>query len=160
MQRNKYIIPSWIGNGNYSCFEVLFSYHFLSRRQKSYLLFKNTIFLLQNFYVYLHIYIYIYLTQMLKKMPIVQETWIWALGWEDPLEKGMATHFSILLWRIPWIEEPDGLYSMWSQRVRHYWATNTFIVYLTSLKRPICIKKFLEINVQLCFQQPKCIQPL
>ena len=37
-----------------------------------------------------------------KKMPAVQETWVWSLGWEDPLEKGKATHFSILAWRIPW----------------------------------------------------------
>ena len=48
------------------------------------------------------------------------------LGWEDPLEKGMATHSSILAWRIPWTEEPGGLQSMGSQRVRPYWANNTF----------------------------------
>ena len=41
-----------------------------------------------------------------------------SLGWEDPLEEGMATHSSILAWRIPWTEEPGGLQSMWSQRVR------------------------------------------
>ena len=45
------------------------------------------------------------------------------LGWEDPLEKGMATHSSILSWRIPWTEEPDGLQSTGSQRVRHNRAT-------------------------------------
>jgi len=42
---------------------------------------------------------------MAKNLPAVQETWIPSLGWEDPLEKGMATHFSILVWRIPWTEE-------------------------------------------------------
>ena len=47
-------------------------------------------------------------------------------GWEDPLEKGVAIHSSILAWRIPWTEEPGGLRSMGSQRVRHDWATNTF----------------------------------
>ena len=47
-------------------------------------------------------------------------------SWEDPLEKGMATHSSILAWNIPWTEEPGGLQSMRSQRVRHNWATNTF----------------------------------
>ena len=49
----------------------------------------------------------------------MQETWVQSLGWEDPLEKGMATHFSILAWRIPWTEEPDGLQSMGLQRVGH-----------------------------------------
>ena len=47
-------------------------------------------------------------------------------GWEDPLEKGMATHSSILTWRIPWTEEPGGLQSMESQRVGHDCTTNTF----------------------------------
>ena len=47
-------------------------------------------------------------------------------GWEDPLEKGMGTHSSILAWRIPWTEEPGGLQPMGSQRVRHNWVTNTF----------------------------------
>ena len=46
-----------------------------------------------------------------------------SLGWEDPLEKEMATHSSILIWRIPWTEEPDGLQSLGSQRVRHDLAT-------------------------------------
>ena len=49
------------------------------------------------------------------------KTSVWSLGWEDPLEKGMATHSSILAWEIPWTEEPGELQSMESQRVRHYW---------------------------------------
>jgi len=57
--------------------------------------------------------------QMVKNLPAVQETQVRSLGWEDPLEKGMATHSSVLAWRIPWTEEPSGLQSMWSQRVRH-----------------------------------------
>ena len=56
----------------------------------------------------------------------MQETWVWSSGREDPLEKGMATHSSILAWRIPWTEEPVGLQSMGSQRDWHDWATNTF----------------------------------
>ena len=48
-----------------------------------------------------------------------QETWVQSLGWEDPLEVGMATHCSILAWRIPWTEEPGGLQSIVSQRVGH-----------------------------------------
>ena len=56
---------------------------------------------------------------MVKNLPAMQETWVQALGWEDPLEKGMAMHSSILAWRIPWTEEPGGLQSMALQRVRH-----------------------------------------
>ena len=56
--------------------------------------------------------------QTVKNVPSVQETWVRSLGWEDPLEKGMATHSSILAWRIPWTEEPGGLQSVGSQRVR------------------------------------------
>ena len=54
---------------------------------------------------------------MVKNLPAIQETWVQFLGQEDPLEKGMATHSSILTWRILWIEEPGGLQSMGSQRV-------------------------------------------
>ena len=53
----------------------------------------------------------------------MQETWVWSLGQGDPLEEEMATHSSILAWRIPWAEELGGLQSMGSQRVRHDWAT-------------------------------------
>ena len=55
----------------------------------------------------------------------MQETQVWSLGQEDPPEKGMATHSSILAWRISWTEEPDGLQSMGSKRVKHNGATNT-----------------------------------
>ena len=48
--------------------------------------------------------------QMVKDLPATQETWVQSLGWDDPLEKGMATHSSILAWRIPWIEEPGQLH--------------------------------------------------
>ena len=55
--------------------------------------------------------------QLVKNLPAIQETWIRSLGWEDPLEKGMATHSSILAWRIPWTEQPGGAQSMGCQRV-------------------------------------------
>ena len=55
---------------------------------------------------------------MVKNLPVIQEPWVRSLAWEDPLEKGMATHSSILAWRIPRTEEPGGLQSMGSQRVR------------------------------------------
>ena len=61
--------------------------------------------------------------QMEKNLPAMQETKVWSLGWEDPLEKRMATYSSILAWRRPWTEEPGGLQSMRSQRVGHNWAT-------------------------------------
>ena len=57
--------------------------------------------------------------QTIKNLPAIQETWVQSLGWEDPLEKGMATHFSILAWRIPWTEDPGRLQSMGFQRVGH-----------------------------------------
>ena len=60
------------------------------------------------------------MAQMVKSLPVMLETQVQSLGWEDPLQKGMATHSSILAWRIPWTEEPGGLQSMESQRVRRY----------------------------------------
>ena len=59
------------------------------------------------------------MAQSVKNLPAVQETWVPSLGWEDPLQKEMATHFSILAWRTPWTEEPGGLQSMELQRVGH-----------------------------------------
>ena len=64
------------------------------------------------------------IAQSVKNLPAMQETWVQFLGWEDPLEKEMATHSSILAWRIPWTEEP-GRYNPWgrksqTQRLNHY----------------------------------------
>ena len=56
--------------------------------------------------------------QLVKNLPAIQETWVLSLGWEDPLKEGMATHSSILVWRIPWTEEPGELQSVGSQSVR------------------------------------------
>ena len=77
--------------------------------------------------VYMNIYAYIYIyyiwaslvAQGLKRLPAMRETWVRSLGWEDPLEKEIATHSTILAWRIPWTEEPGGLQSTRSQRVVH-----------------------------------------
>ena len=66
--------------------------------------------------------------QMIKNLPAVQETGVQSLGWEDPLEEGMATHSNVLSWRIPWTEEPGRLQSLGLQRVPHGWATNTHTV--------------------------------
>ena len=59
------------------------------------------------------------MAQMVKNLPAVQETPVQSLAWEDPLEKGMATHSSILAWRIQWTGEPGGLQSLKLQRVGH-----------------------------------------
>ena len=56
---------------------------------------------------------------LLKRLPGMRETWVQSLGWEDPLEKEMATHSSTLAWKIPWTEEPGRLQPMGSQRVGH-----------------------------------------
>ena len=59
------------------------------------------------------------MAQTVKNLPAMQDTWVQSLAWEDPLEKGKATHSSILAWRIPWTKEPGRLQSIGSQRVRH-----------------------------------------
>ena len=57
--------------------------------------------------------------QTVKRLPTMRETWVQSLGGEDPVAKEMATHSSLLAWKIPWTEEPGGLQSMGLQRVRH-----------------------------------------
>ena len=60
------------------------------------------------------------MSETVKNLPVMQETWVQYLGWEDTLEEGMATHSSIPAWRIPWTEEPGGLQYMELQRIGHY----------------------------------------
>ena len=79
-------------------------------------------FLENNYFLLKHCWASL-VAQLVKNPPAVQETWVQSLGWEDPLERGKATHFSDLAWRIPWTEEPGGLQSTGLQRVRHDWAT-------------------------------------
>ena len=108
--------------------------------------------------------------QMVKNLPVMPETWVWPLVWEDPLGKGMATHSSILAWEIPWTEEPDS-YSLWgckeSDRTEQlilslffpliceprngilslvflltYWVI--FVIHFTT----ICLKYYLALNSQ------------
>ena len=64
------------------------------------------------------------MAQRFKCLLAMRETWVRSLGREDPLEKAMAPHSSILAWRIPWTEEPGGLQPRGSQRVGHDWATS------------------------------------
>ena len=67
--------------------------------------------------------------QMVKRLPTIQETWVGSLGREDLLEQEMATHSSILAWKIPWTEEPGRLQSTGSQRVGHDWATSLLVLF-------------------------------
>ena len=71
-----------------------------------------------------YIIVWSLVAQTVKRLPTMQETWVRTLGQEDPLEKEMATHSSILAWKMPWTEEPGWLLSMGSQRVGHNWATS------------------------------------
>ena len=70
------------------------------------------------------IYLASLVAQMIKHLPAMWETWVRSLGWEDPVEKEMATHSSTLAWRIPWTEKSGRLQSLGSQRVRYNWATS------------------------------------
>ena len=88
--------------------------------------------------------------QRLKRLPSMRETWVQFLGWEDALEKEMATHSSILAWRIPWTEEPGGLQSTGSQRVGHDWA-QTWCLNLTYSNYCFSMYILLMPNSQLSF---------
>ena len=70
-------------------------------------------------HIFLSQFFFYVTSQMVKNLPAVQESQVQSLGWENPLEKGMAIHFSIFAWRIPWTEKPGGLQSMGSQTVGH-----------------------------------------
>ena len=70
------------------------------------------------------------MAQMVKNLPIMQETQVQVLGQEDPLEEEMATHCSILAWKIPRAEEPGGLQPMGLQRAGHDWVANTLTFHL------------------------------
>jgi len=85
--------------------------------------------------------------QMVKNLPAMREIWIQSLGWEDPLKKEMATHSSILSWRILWTEEPGGLQSTGSKRVRHDRVTSILSVAL-------CNVPFLSLVIFLVLKSP------
>ena len=91
-----------------------------------------------------------------KTLPAIWETWVWSLGQEDPLKKGMANHSSILAWGIPWTEEPWRLQSMGSERFGQEWGTNTsnfnfFVVQLLSCVRLLVTPEIAVTQVSLSF---------
>ena len=79
---------------------------------------------------------------VVKNLPAMQETQVWSLGREDLLEKGMATHSSILAWRIPWTEKPGRLQSMWLYRVGHNWVINTLTFTALSSEHTFSLKSY------------------
>ena len=82
--------------------------------------------------------------QTIKNLPAMQETQVRSLDKEDPLEKGMTTHSSILVWRISGTEEPGRLQSMESQRIRHNWVTNTFSTYREPIYEMYAFIKYIN----------------
>ena len=82
-----------------------------------------------------------------KHLPAMWEIWVPSLGGEDPLEKEIATHSSILAWRIPWMEEPCGLQSTGSQRVGRHWATSLSLSYLMGLAILKCVDSTIDTRV-------------
>ena len=92
--------------------------------------------------------------QMVKNPPAIRETWVRSLGWEDPLEEGLATHPSIHAWRIPWTEEPGGLQSMGSQRVRHDWVTK----HSTARKWKSCTRTSKQAWILILFKVPVALR--
>ena len=84
--------------------------------------------------------------QTVKNLPSVQKTWLWSLGWEDLLENGMATHSSILAWRIIWTEEPGLLQSVGSQRVRHHWGNLTRTQFTQTGVNQIKFSREMDVN--------------
>ena len=85
------------------------------------------------------------MAQRVKHLPAMWETWVRSLGWEDPLEKEMATHSSILAWRIPRTEELGGLQSMGSRRVRHNWVTSQAYISGPKLSFFLCVCVYIYI---------------
>ena len=93
--------------------------------------------------------------QMVKNLPAIQEAWVYSLGWEDILEKEMATHSSILAWRITWT-----IQSMGSQRVKHGWATFTFTCVLHQASLVVQMVKNLPAMMETWTQSLGWEEPL
>ena len=103
-----------------------------------------------------HIYRSSLVFQTVKNLPAVQETWVWSLVGNDPLEKGMATHSNNLAWKIQWRRKPGGLQSLGPQRVRCHWVTYTFTFF-----HQVCSTEYLSsltvMNLCLCVCMYVCV---
>ena len=102
-------------------------------------------------------------SEMVKNLPAMWETWVQSLVWEDPLEEGMASHSSILAWRILWTEEPGGLQSLGLQRVRHSWVTkNTHNLWRekptsrVTFSLSMCVCSVAQ-SYSTCFERMDCV---
>ena len=118
--------------------------------------------LFKNILIKSNLYIPTMVAQTVKNLPAMKETWVWSLGWEGPLEKGMTIHSSIIAWRILWTEDPSGLQFMGLQRVRLDWVTKaiTFSPTETQITLKYADSKFdrynlIEIRIQN-FGRGKC----
>ena len=98
------------------------------------------------------------MAQRLNHLPAMWETWVRSLSREDPLEKEMATHSSILAWRIPWTEEPGGLSSTGSQRVGHDWATSFIFIFIQDHHSSLIFESLYRShsNLELCCRTLVC----
>ena len=96
---------------------------------------------------------------MVNNLPEMQETWVWSLGREDPLEGGMATHFSILAWRIWWTEEPGMRQSMGSQGIGHDWVANSIVV-LQYCLNSYCTEKWISYAAKSLQSCPTLCDPI
>ena len=96
--------------------------------------------------------------QIVKNLSEMQEIWVWSLGCEDTLEKGMVTHSNSLAWRIPWTEEPGWLQSMGSQSRKQLsdLHTQSYRVILHTIKKnKQLVIKHLKLNEKKCYDEPK-----
>ena len=92
--------------------------------------------------------------QTVRRLSVMQKTRVWSLGWEDPLEKEMAAHYSIVAWKIPWITEPGRLPSMGSQRVGHNWANSLSLSFSVIFISEVFYLSTRNLDSSLCLFQP------
>ena len=120
-----YSVISHVAISSHFC-KIVFS--FLVMSQNTVLKHNVCLFYFDEFFFYTDVYLIL----MVKHLPTMRETWVWSLGQEDPLEEEMATHSSILAWKIPWTKEPGRLQSTALQRVGHNWTISLYLIcYIT-----------------------------
>ena len=113
----------------------------------------SLLFNILSVFVLIHcLYLTSLVAQTVKHLPTLWETWVQSLGQEDLLKKEMATHSSILAWKIPLTEEPDRLQSMGSQRVGHNWATSLHICHSFPAKRQLSSNFMVTVTISSDFR--------